>query len=121
MSTDTAAAAEASGTAVEELVLRPRDDMFDRRLVEPKPAQEWAESGLVLHSNVANGALTYAASQVLMDASDPTRALARTNRPIMTPLAEMELEGQVTNVVFVQELIDWGEKPCNTSEWLIRA
>ena len=42
----------------------------------------------------------YAAGAMLLDAADPSRVLARTDRPILSPQTADELHGTVPNVVF---------------------
>lgn len=42
----------------------------------------------------------YAAGAMLLDAADPSRVLARTDRPILTPETADERDGTVPNVVF---------------------
>lgn len=68
------------------------------------------EGWLVIHHGVAGeiigGAfqpqqnVSYSAGAILLDASDPSRVLARTLDPLLAPETEEELSGVVPNVVF---------------------
>ena len=91
-------------TPLEEPVLRPRPDAFDSRLVEPGPEPRLTDEGILLLYNSADSALVYRAGQALFDPSDPTRLLARSDEPFMVPTFELEQDGQIPNVVFVQGL-----------------
>ncbi len=95
-----------SWTVVEEPVLRPRPGYFDSRLVEPGPEPLMTDDGIVLLYNSADSALVYSAGQALFDPTDPTKLLARTDTPFMTPTTVLEETGQVPNVVFIQGLAE---------------
>ena len=97
-------------TVVEEPVLRPRPGYFDSRLVEPGPPPMLTDDGILMLYNAADSALVYAAGQALIDPKDPTRILARTDTPFMTPTTELEQTGQIPNVVFIQGLVDFNEQ-----------
>lgn len=97
-------------TVVEEPVLRPRPGFFDERLVEPGPQPLLTEDGILLLYNSADSALVYRAGQALFDPSDPTRLLARADTPFLTPTAALEETGQVPNVVFIEGLVELGER-----------
>lgn len=94
-------------TVVEEPVLRPRAGYFDSRLVEPGPPPVMMEDGILLIYNAADSALAYAAGQALFDPRDPTKLLARSESPFLTPTIELEQTGQVPNVVFVEGLVEF--------------
>ena len=97
-------------TVVEEPVLRPRPGYFDSRLVEPGPQPLLTDDGILLLYNAADSALHYAAGQALLDPADPTKLLARSDTPFMTPTVELEQTGQVPNVVFIQGLVDFKDR-----------
>ena len=92
-------------TVIEEPVLRPRPGSFDSRLVEPGPAPMMTDAGILLLYNAADSALVYATGQALFDPTDPTRLLARSDAPFLTPTTVLEQTGQVPNVVFIQGLV----------------
>jgi beta-1,2-mannosidase len=95
-------------------VIAPRPGRFDSELVEPGPAAFLTRAGIVLLYNARNAVEggdpglrpgAYAAGQVLLDASDPRRVLARPPEPFLRPDLGHEKEGQVANVVFVEGLV----------------
>lgn len=94
-------------TVIEEPVLRPRPGRFDSRLVEPGPAPVLTDDGILLLYNAADSALVYRSGQALFDPADPTRLLARSDAPFLTPTLALELTGQVPNVVFIEGLVDF--------------
>jgi predicted GH43/DUF377 family glycosyl hydrolase len=93
-------------TVIEEPVLRrhAETEKFDSRLVEPGPPPFLTEQGIVLFYNGANQENVYSAGQALFDRNDPTKLLARTDSPFFEPTPELEVEGQVPNVVFIEGL-----------------
>ena len=91
-------------TALPEPVLRPRPNRFDSRLVEPGPPPMMTDEGILLLYNSADSALVYRAGQALFDPEDPTRLLARSGEPFMVPTSELEQEGQIPNVIFIEGL-----------------
>ena len=96
-------------------VVAPRPGQFDSELVEPGPPPFVTEAGIVLLYNARNAAGmagdpklpegAYAAGQVLLDARDPRRVVARTGEGFLRPDLGHEKEGQVANVVFVEGLV----------------
>jgi predicted GH43/DUF377 family glycosyl hydrolase len=50
--------------------------------------------------NEPQGSVCYAAGAMILDAVDPSKVLARTREPILTPETEAETSGTVPNVVF---------------------
>ncbi len=48
---------------------------------------------------------TYSAGQVLLNGTDPTQILNRTEEYFMTPEQEYEIIGQIGNVVFLEGLV----------------
>lgn len=92
-------------TVAEEPVLRPRHGQFDSRLVEPGPPPVMTESGILLMYNGANDSLVYTSGQALLDPGDPTRVMARSQRPFLRPESQLERHGQVPQVVFIEGLV----------------
>jgi predicted GH43/DUF377 family glycosyl hydrolase len=96
-------------------VVAPRSGRFDSELVEPGPPAFLTRAGIVLLYNARNAAGdagdrklpegAYAAGQVLLDAKDPRRVLARTDEGFLHPDLGHEKQGQVANVVFVEGLV----------------
>lgn len=91
-------------TPVEEPVMMPREGMFDSRLVEPGPTPLITEYGILMLYNSAYDDLVYRTGQALFDIDDPTRLLKRSDHFFMEPDLEIEIDGQIPNVVFIEGL-----------------
>ncbi len=102
------------------VVFGPREGRFDSWLVEPGPqsilSQEDGTILLIYNSKnkdpTAGGDQelplgTYAAGQVLMDATAPWNLLERTESYFMKPDKDYEVIGQVNNVVFLEGLVSY--------------
>jgi beta-1,2-mannosidase len=85
---------------------------WERSLIEPGPPVVRTIDGLLLL--VYNGRATgdpehregqYSGGQLLIDPANPTKAVARLERPFIQPRAEDEQNGQVNNVVFSEGLV----------------
>ncbi len=94
-------------TVIEEPVLRPRPGMFDSKLVEPGPPPVVTDDGILFLYNGADDNTAYASGQALFDIHDPTRVLDRSATPFFTPSLQLEHEGQVPNVVFIEGLVNF--------------
>ncbi|MFQ5776584.1 MAG: glycoside hydrolase family 130 protein [Terriglobia bacterium] len=92
---------------IEEPVLRHRagTGKFDSKLVEPGPPPLLTVQGILLLFNGANDENVYASGQALFDRNDPTKLLARTDSPFLQPTANLERDGQVPRVVFIEGLV----------------
>ncbi|MDQ3537069.1 MAG: glycoside hydrolase family 130 protein [Bacteroidota bacterium] len=97
-----------------QVVFAPRPGKFDSRLVEPGPPPILKEDGILFIYNSMNldeggdpalPAGTYAAGQVLLDASNPTKLLQRTENYFLHPEQEYEITGQIGNVCFLEGLV----------------
>jgi predicted GH43/DUF377 family glycosyl hydrolase len=88
-------------------VLKRRDGAFDSRLVEPGPPPLLTNDGILLLYNGADQDLVYASGQALFDPADPTRLINRSETPFLEPTAELEQEGQIANVVFIEGLVNY--------------
>jgi beta-1,2-mannosidase len=95
-------------------VFGPRPGQFDSRLVEPGPPPILREDGIVFIYNSMNldeggepglPPGTYAAGQVLIDSSDPTKVLKRSDNYFLHPEQDYEITGQVGNVCFLEGLV----------------
>ena len=89
-------------------VLPRRQGMFDSRVVEPGPAPFLTDRGILLIYNGADDKLVYRTGWVLFDRKDPTKVIARSEKPIFEPERDWEIKGQVPNVVFVEGAIEDG-------------
>lgn len=92
-------------TPIEEPVMRPRDGHFDSELVEPGPSPFMTDQGILMIYNGADDDLVYGVGQVLLDPEDPTRVVARSDTPFLTPTSDLEKHGQISNVVFAEGLV----------------
>ncbi len=93
-------------TPIEEPVMRPREGMFDSRLVEPGPTPLITEHGILMLYNSADEGLVYRTGQALFDINDPTQLLKRSDDFFMEPDLETEIDGQIPNVVFIEGLAE---------------
>jgi predicted GH43/DUF377 family glycosyl hydrolase len=102
-----------------KIVVAPRKRKFDSDLIEPGPPAMLTAKGIVLiynsrnlpsigDSSLAEG--TYTASQVLIDAKDPTKLIDRMENYFIKPEKDYELAGQVNHVCFVEGLVQLKDK-----------
>lgn len=89
----------------DNLVLRPRPGHFDSQGVEPGPPPVLTDAGILLVYNGWDARRVHCVGAALLDAEDPRRVLARTERPLLQPEAPWEQHGQVPNVVFATGLV----------------
>jgi predicted GH43/DUF377 family glycosyl hydrolase len=83
-------------------VLPRRPGAFDSRVMEPGPPPIVTSAGILLIYNAADENLVYTTAWALFDKNDPTRLIARAEKPFLTPTKEWERVGQVPNVVFTE-------------------
>jgi beta-1,2-mannosidase len=88
--------------ATQKPVLDRRPGAFDSRVMEPGPAPTVTDAGILLLYNGADDHLVYGPGWVLFDRHDPTRAIARADRPFLVPTLEWEKNGNVPNVIFLE-------------------
>jgi beta-1,2-mannosidase len=91
-------------------VLAARRRWFDSQVVEPGPPPVMTEQGILLVYNGADDTLAYSTGWVLFQKSDPTKVLARCEKPIFRVEREWERVGQVPNVVFVEGWVQQSER-----------
>ena len=91
-------------------VLRPRMESFDSKLVEPGPPPIIAGDKIILIYNRADENLVYSVGWAIFSIEDPTKLIARAERPILTPKTTWEKFGQVRNVVFAEGLMNFKGK-----------
>jgi predicted GH43/DUF377 family glycosyl hydrolase len=87
-------------------VLSKRLGQFDSKVIEPGPPPIMTDDGILLIYNGADDKLVYRVGWALFDKNDPTKLIARSDKPIFEPKEEWEINGQVPNVVFVEGLIE---------------
>lgn len=95
-------------TPIEDPVMRPREGMFDSGLIEPGPTPLITDDGILMLYNSADDDLVYRAGQVLFDINDPTIVLERSDTHFLEPDTQLEVEGQIPNVVFIEGLAKLG-------------
>jgi beta-1,2-mannosidase len=97
-------------------VFGPRSGKFDSDLVEPGPPAMLTDSGIVLLYNSRNVLAkgdsslpehAYSASQILMDATDPSKVIDRMETYFIKPDKPYEINGQVNQVCFIEGLVNF--------------
>jgi beta-1,2-mannosidase len=100
-------------------VFGPRKGKFDSDLVEPGPAALLTDKGIVLIYNSRNvpskgdttlAEGTYAPSQILLSAADPSKVIHRMETYFMKPEQPYEINGQVNHVCFAEGLVQYKNK-----------
>jgi predicted GH43/DUF377 family glycosyl hydrolase len=100
-------------------VFGPRGGKFDSDLVEPGPPAMLTDNGIVLLYNSRNVLAkgdsslpehSYSASQILMDATDPSRVLDRMDTYFIKPDKPYEINGQVSEVCFIEGLVNFKDR-----------
>jgi predicted GH43/DUF377 family glycosyl hydrolase len=92
--------------ATQTPVLPRRPGMFDSRVVEPGPPPILTKKGILLIYNGADDHLVYRTGIAIFDRSDPRKLISRSDAPIFAPEKEWEKVGQVSNVVFVEGMVE---------------
>ena len=96
--------------ALDQPLVRRRPGYFDAKVVEPGPPPIMTEQGILLIYNGADEKSVFATGWVLFDKNDPTKVVARSDKPIFTVEQEWEKVGQVPNVVFVEGMVQDGNR-----------
>jgi predicted GH43/DUF377 family glycosyl hydrolase len=102
-------------------LIRPRKGYFDSGLTECGPPAVMTSKGILLLYNGKNQpgdkgdrrftANSYSAGQVLFDARDPEKPIARLDVPFLRPMEPFEKSGQyVAGTVFIEGLVYFKEK-----------
>ncbi len=102
------------------IVLEPRERKFDSLLVEAGPPALITKDGILLLYNGKNSikkgdsqitSQAYSAGQVLLDITDPTRTIHRSEDYFLTPERTYEMKGQYKGgTVFIQGLVHFQNK-----------
>ncbi len=95
---------------LDQPLVRRRPGYFDAKVVEPGPPPIITEQGILLIYNGADEKNVFATGWVLFDKNDPTKIVARSDKPIFTVEQEWEKVGQVPNVVFVEGVVQEGNR-----------
>ncbi len=91
-------------------VLPVRPGRFDSRVAEPGPAPIITPNGIVLIYNGADDKLVYRTGIAIFDRNDPRKLLWRSDAPVFSPEKDWEKVGQVPNVVFVEGMVEQGNR-----------
>jgi predicted GH43/DUF377 family glycosyl hydrolase len=91
-------------------VLPVRLGRFDSRVAEPGPSPLVTPDGIVLIYNGADDNLVYRTGIAVFDRNDPRKLLWRSDDPIFFPERDWEQAGQVPNVVFVEGMVQQGNR-----------
>ena len=102
-------------------VIEPRNGKFDSALTECGPPAVLTQKGILLLYNGKNkpgaegdaryAAGAYCGGQVLFSAKDPTKVIARLDKPFFVPKAEYEKSGQYpSGTVFLEGLVPFRGK-----------
>jgi len=93
-------------------VASPREGMFDSSLTECGPPAVHTKDGIVLiYNGKSKENKSYCAGQILFDAKEPTKVLARLDEPFLVPELPFEKSGQyVDGTVFVEGLVRYHHK-----------
>jgi beta-1,2-mannosidase len=86
-------------------VMPRRPGAFDSRVMEPGPAPILTKAGVLLLYNGASDSLVYGAAWALFDREDPSKLIARADRPFLLPELDWEKKGVVPNVIFLEGAI----------------
>lgn len=93
-------------------IVTPRDGHFDSALTECGPPAVHTKDGIILiYNGKSKDTGAYSAGQLLFDAKDPTKVLARLDEPFFKPEQPFEKTGQyVDGTVFTEGLVHFDGK-----------
>lgn len=90
-------------------LLTTRPGMWDSARVGAGAAPTRTEAGWLEIYHGADEQNRYCLGAALLDLDDPTKVIARSQKPLMEPLAEYEINGFFGNVVFTNGVIENGD------------
>jgi len=96
--------------ATQTAALPVRPGRFDSRVAEPGPPPIVTPNGIVLIYNGADDKLVYRTGIAIFDRNDPRKLLWRSDEPVFSPEKDWETIGQVPNVVFVEGMVQQGNR-----------
>jgi beta-1,2-mannobiose phosphorylase / 1,2-beta-oligomannan phosphorylase len=91
-------------------IARTREGMWDEQRIGAGAAPILTEKGWLNIYHGANHDSRYCLGALLLDKDDPTNVLARSNTPIMEPVADYEQKGFFGNVIFTNGQIVRGDE-----------
>jgi predicted GH43/DUF377 family glycosyl hydrolase len=86
-------------------VLPRRPGAFDSRVMESGPPPMVTRAGILPSYNGASDSLVYGPAWALFDREDPSKLIARADRPFLLPELDWEKRGVVPNVIFLEGAI----------------
>jgi predicted GH43/DUF377 family glycosyl hydrolase/glycosyltransferase involved in cell wall biosynthesis len=90
-------------------IAQPRSGTWDEMRIGASLVPIRVDGGWLEIYHGADRDNRYGVGALLLDAGDPTKVLARTDRPLLTPEAEYELDGFLHDVVFPSGHVDLGD------------
>jgi predicted GH43/DUF377 family glycosyl hydrolase len=90
-------------------VATPRNGMWDEMRIGASLIPIRVDEGWLELYHGVDRANRYGMGAILLDAGDPTKVLARSNRPLMLPEADYEHDGFLDDVVFPSGHVDLGD------------
>jgi predicted GH43/DUF377 family glycosyl hydrolase/glycosyltransferase involved in cell wall biosynthesis len=90
-------------------IAQPRTGMWDEMRIGASLVPIRVDGGWLEIYHGADRDNRYGVGALLLDAGEPTKVLARTDRPLLTPETEYELDGFLHDVVFPSGHIDLGD------------
>jgi predicted GH43/DUF377 family glycosyl hydrolase/glycosyltransferase involved in cell wall biosynthesis len=90
-------------------IAQPRSGMWDEMRIGASLVPIRIDGGWLEIYHGADRDNRYGVGALLLDGGDPTKVLARTDRPLLTPESEYELDGFLHDVVFPSGHVDLGD------------
>ena len=90
-------------------IAQPRSGTWDEMRIGASLVPIRVDGGWLEVYHGADRDNRYGVGALLLDAGDPTKVLARTDRPLLAPEAEYELDGFLHDVVFPSGHVDLGD------------
>jgi len=90
-------------------IAQPRSGTWDEMRIGASLVPIRVDGGWLEIYHGADRDNRYGVGALLLDAGDPTKVLARTDRPLLAPEAEYELDGFLHDVVFPSGHVDLGD------------
>src|SRR5438132_925532 len=90
-------------------IAQPRSGTWDEMRIGASLVPISVDGGLLEIYHGADRDNRYGVGALLLDAGDPTKVLARTDRPLLVPEADYELDGFLHDVVFPSGHVDLGD------------
>lgn len=93
-----------------EPVMKARKNYFDSGIVEPGPCPILTKKGIFMIYNSSDESNNYHVGYAMFDKNNPEKLIARTSKPVLSPVKDWEKYGKVNYVVFVEGLVEQNNK-----------